>query len=95
MLRKVSGITVGSDLPVLWPPGQVAWQEAGAGQGGWYLAHRKSCLPGSSLQLLLTLHGSDKQGDVLRATSLTQRVWELRYSLPGEGGRQGGDKART
>lgn len=45
--------------------------------------------PGSLGQLWLAQHGSARQADVLEATSLTQRVWELRYSLPGGGGRQG------
>lgn len=39
--------------------------------------------PSSFEQLLLARPGSDKQADVLGATSLTQRVWELRYSVPG------------
>lgn len=39
--------------------------------------------PSSFEQLLLAWPGSDKQADVLGATSLTQRVWELRYSVPG------------
>lgn len=42
--------------------------------------------PGLIQQLLLAWHDLDKQADVLRVTSLTQRVWELRYSLPGVGG---------
>ena len=73
------------------------WGGGGAVQGQgvhlvWSPGHRQCQLLGSCQQLLLGLHGWDKQADVLKATSLTQRVWELRYSFPrGQGGGQGQD----
>lgn len=52
--------------------------------------------PGLISAAVASWHGSDKQADVLEATSLTQTVWELRHSLPGVGGRrQGQDRLLT
>lgn len=52
------------------------------------LLSRQEVMPsGSPQQLFLAWHALDKQADVLRVTFLTQRVWELRYSLPGVQGR--------